>query len=113
MDYSLLVGLHFRDENTGDKMGLSPFLLRTGKFMKSIPSTRFSIDSRGGMGCLIELVFPFSGNNDSFRYEKFMRGCRFLEAELQDMDRVLAGRYVFLPLVCFLVWSDLIYFCGL
>lgn len=25
-----------------------------------------------------------------------MRGCRFLEAELQDMDRVLAGRYVFL-----------------
>lgn len=61
MDYSLLVGLHFRDENTGDKMGLSPFLLRTG-------------------------------NNDSFRYEKFMRGCRFLEAELQDMDRVLAGR---------------------
>ena len=30
MDYSLLVGLHFRDENTCDKMGLSPFLLRTG-----------------------------------------------------------------------------------
>lgn len=23
-----------------------------------------------------------------------MRGCRFLEAELQDMDRILAGRYV-------------------
>ncbi|KAG5524974.1 hypothetical protein RHGRI_031606 [Rhododendron griersonianum] len=61
MDYSLLVGLHFRDEITGDKMGLSPFLLRTG-------------------------------NNDSFRNEKFMRGYRFLEAELQDMDRVLSGR---------------------
>jgi len=30
MDYSLLVGLHFRDDNTYDKMGLSPFLLRTG-----------------------------------------------------------------------------------
>lgn len=30
MDYSLLVGLHFRDDNTCDKMGLSPFLLRTG-----------------------------------------------------------------------------------
>lgn len=30
MDYSLLVGIHFRDDNTGDKMGLSPFLLRTG-----------------------------------------------------------------------------------
>ncbi|KAK8298903.1 hypothetical protein V6Z12_D05G287500 [Gossypium hirsutum] len=29
MDYSLLVGLHFRDDNSGDKMGLSPFLLRT------------------------------------------------------------------------------------
>ncbi|XP_057798197.1 phosphatidylinositol 4-phosphate 5-kinase 1-like [Salvia miltiorrhiza] len=61
MDYSLLVGLHFRDDSTRDKMGLSPFLLRTGK-------------------------------SDSFQNEKFMRGCRFLEAELQDMDRVLAGR---------------------
>lgn len=30
MDYSLLVGVHFRDDNTYDKMGLSPFLLRTG-----------------------------------------------------------------------------------
>lgn len=30
MDYSLLVGIHFRDDNTYDKMGLSPFLLRTG-----------------------------------------------------------------------------------
>ncbi|XWS23799.1 hypothetical protein CRYUN_Cryun28dG0046500 [Craigia yunnanensis] len=61
MDYSLLVGLHFRDDNRGDKMGLSPFLLRTGK-------------------------------KDSYQNEKFMRGCRFLEAELQDMDRILAGR---------------------
>nr|XP_027094345.1 phosphatidylinositol 4-phosphate 5-kinase 2-like [Coffea arabica] len=61
MDYSLLVGIHFRDDNTGDKMGLSPFVLRTG-------------------------------NSDSYQTEKFMRGCRFLEAELQDMDRVLAGR---------------------
>ncbi|GMY06855.1 phosphatidylinositol 4-phosphate 5-kinase 1-like isoform X1 [Fagus crenata] len=61
MDYSLLVGLHFRDDNTYDKMGLSPFLLRTGK-------------------------------KDSYQNEKFMRGCRFLEAELQDMDRILSGR---------------------
>lgn len=30
MDYSLLVGLHFRDDNKYDQMGLSPFLLRTG-----------------------------------------------------------------------------------
>lgn len=35
-----------------------------------------------------------SGKSDSYQNEKFMRGCRFLEAELQDMDRVLAGRYV-------------------
>ncbi|GAB2271556.1 Phosphatidylinositol 4-phosphate 5-kinase 1 [Dionaea muscipula] len=61
MDYSLLVGIHFRENKTGDNMGLSPFLLRTGK-------------------C------------ESFRSEKFMRDCRFLEAELQDLDRVLAGR---------------------
>ncbi|KAL5558344.1 hypothetical protein UlMin_034555 [Ulmus minor] len=60
MDYSLLVGLHFRDDNRYDKIGLSPFVLRTGK-------------------------------KDSYQNEKFMRGCRFLEAELQDMDRVLAG----------------------
>ncbi|XP_073035661.1 phosphatidylinositol 4-phosphate 5-kinase 1-like [Primulina eburnea] len=31
MDYSLLVGIHFRDDNTGDQIGLSPFLLRTGE----------------------------------------------------------------------------------
>ncbi|KAK4429695.1 Phosphatidylinositol 4-phosphate 5-kinase [Sesamum alatum] len=61
MDYSLLVGVHFRDDSTGDRIGLSPFLLRSGK-------------------------------SDSYQNEKFMRGCRFLEAELQDMDRVLAGR---------------------
>ncbi|RAL41606.1 unnamed protein product [Cuscuta campestris] len=61
MDYSFLVGLHFRGDNTSDKMGLSPFLLRTGK-------------------------------SDSFQNEKFMRGCRFLEAELQDMDQIIAGR---------------------
>ncbi|CAN1269032.1 Phosphatidylinositol 4-phosphate 5-kinase 1 [Linum perenne] len=61
MDYSLLVGLHFRDDSTGDKMGLSPFVLRPG-------------------------------TNDSYQNEKFMRGCRFLEAELQERDRVLAGR---------------------
>ncbi|CAI0395544.1 unnamed protein product [Linum tenue] len=61
MDYSLLVGLHFRDDSTCDKMGLSPFVLR-------------------------------SGTKDSYQNEKFMRGCRFLEAELQDRDRILAGR---------------------
>ncbi|XP_052191078.1 phosphatidylinositol 4-phosphate 5-kinase 1-like [Diospyros lotus] len=61
MDYSLLIGVHFREENTGDRMGLSPFILRTGK-------------------------------KDSFQNEKYMRDCRFLEAELQDMDRILAGR---------------------
>ncbi|BAT82082.1 hypothetical protein LR48_Vigan462s001700 [Vigna angularis] len=61
MDYSLLVGIHFRDDNTCDKMGLSPFLLRTG-------------------------------NRDTYQNEKFMRGYRFLEAELQDRDRVKSGR---------------------
>lgn len=39
-------------------------------------------------------LFAFSGKKDSLQNEKFMRGCRFLEAELQEMDRVLAGRYV-------------------
>ncbi|EPS71551.1 hypothetical protein M569_03208, partial [Genlisea aurea] len=61
MDYSLLVGLHFRDVSTGDKMGLSPFLMR-------------------------------SGMSDSYQRVKFLRECRFIEAELQDRDRILAGR---------------------
>ncbi|GER37771.1 phosphatidylinositol-4-phosphate 5-kinase [Striga asiatica] len=61
MDYSLLIGLHFRDDSARDKIGLSPFVLRAGK-------------------------------GDSYQDEKFMRECRFLEAELQDMDRVLSGR---------------------
>ncbi|CAA0818482.1 Phosphatidylinositol 4-phosphate 5-kinase 1 [Striga hermonthica] len=61
MDYSLLVGLHFRDDSTGDKIGLSPFSLR-------------------------------AGTDSSYQSEKFIRGYRFLEAELQDMDRILAGR---------------------
>ncbi|ESW09359.1 hypothetical protein PHAVU_009G121200 [Phaseolus vulgaris] len=62
MDYSLLVGLHFRYDNTYEKIGLSPFLLRSGK------------------------------SEDSYQSEKFMRGYRFLEAELQDRDRVKSGR---------------------
>ena len=33
MDYSLLVGVHFRDDNTCDKMGLSPFFLRSGNLI--------------------------------------------------------------------------------
>ncbi|KAL6512071.1 Phosphatidylinositol 4-phosphate 5-kinase 1 [Orobanche gracilis] len=61
MDYSLLVGLHFRDDSRLDKIGLSPFMFHTG-------------------------------NGDSYQNEKFMRSCRFLEAELQDLDRVLSGR---------------------
>ncbi|KAL0731969.1 hypothetical protein Bca4012_028063 [Brassica carinata] len=61
MDYSLLIGVHFRDDSTVDKMGLSPFVLRSGKI-------------------------------ESYQNEKYIRGCRFLEAELQDMDRILAGR---------------------
>uniref|UniRef100_A0A251SL90 Uncharacterized protein n=1 Tax=Helianthus annuus TaxID=4232 RepID=A0A251SL90_HELAN len=34
----------------------------------------------------------FLGKNDSYQTEKFMRGCRFLEADIQDMDRVLVGQ---------------------
>lgn len=42
MDYSLLVGLHFRDDNTCDKMGLSPFFLRSGNLIRLLP---FAADS--------------------------------------------------------------------
>ncbi|KAK8549102.1 hypothetical protein V6N12_062000 [Hibiscus sabdariffa] len=57
MDYSLLVGLHFRDA----KMGLSPIVWHGGK-------------------------------KDSYQSEKLIRGCRFLEAELRGMDKILSGR---------------------
>lgn len=42
-----------------------------------------------------------AGKKDSYQNEKFMRGCRFLEAELQDMDRILSGRYMSPYLSCF------------
>ncbi|KAL2941361.1 Phosphatidylinositol 4-phosphate 5-kinase 1 [Bienertia sinuspersici] len=61
MDYSLLVGAHLRDDNnTADKMGLSPFVFR--------------------------------GKKDSYQNEKYLRVCRFLKAQLQDRERVRAGR---------------------
>lgn len=40
------------------------------------------------------MFVSLAGQKDSYQNEKFMRGCRFLEAELQEMDRVLSGRYV-------------------
>ncbi|KAF6139495.1 hypothetical protein GIB67_005132 [Kingdonia uniflora] len=57
MDYSLLVGLHFRDDYSNDKLGLSPSHAPPGK-----------------------------------RVSNATRGCRLLQSELKDMDRVLAGR---------------------
>lgn len=91
MDYSLLVGLHFRDDNTYDKMGLSPFLLRTG--IDPLPTSLHMITVY--VTPVFEIIFYFLlGNQDSYYNEKFMRGYRFLEAELQDRDRVKSGRYV-------------------
>lgn len=93
MDYSLLIGIHFRDDNTYDKMGLSPFLLRTGTdeyFISVCILDEFYV-------ILIELrliILLLLGKQDSYQSEKFMRGYRFLEAELQDRDRVKSGRYV-------------------
>lgn len=40
------------------------------------------------------MLFTLLGKEDSYQSEKFMRGYRFLEAELQDRDRVKSGRYV-------------------
>lgn len=94
MDYSLLIGIHFRDDNTYDKMGLSPFLLRTGTDEYFI-SVCIIIDVFYRI--LIELrliMLLLLGKQDSYQSEKFMRGYRFLEAELQDRDRVKSGRYV-------------------
>lgn len=39
-----------------------------------------------------EVNVHFAGKKESYQSEKFMRGCRFLEAELHNMDRILAGR---------------------
>jgi len=38
------------------------------------------------------ILFTLLGKHDSYQSEKFMRGYRFLEAELQDRDRVKSGR---------------------
>lgn len=57
MDYSLLVGLHFRDVSTGDKIGLSPFLLRKGKFMCSRLALPLSLTIRlGGIKIITNLL---------------------------------------------------------
>lgn len=40
------------------------------------------------------VLLPLLGKRDTYQSEKFMRGYRFLEAELQDRDRVKSGRYV-------------------
>lgn len=89
MDYSLLVGVHFRDDTTGEKMGLSPFVLRSGKLRDIILYLCLPID----VDLSVRLMsVSCAGRIDSYKNEKFMRGCRFLEAELQDMDRILAGR---------------------
>ncbi|XP_043713371.1 phosphatidylinositol 4-phosphate 5-kinase 1-like isoform X2 [Telopea speciosissima] len=64
MDYSLLVGLHFRDTcdtYTGDKSGLSPFIVPSGK-------------------------------RETYQDHEVMSGCRFFDAELQDMNHFVAGR---------------------
>ncbi|CAL5407436.1 unnamed protein product [Camellia sinensis] len=51
-----------------------------------------------GDRCRSEWIAPLliitTRNKDSFQNENFMLGCRFLEAELQDMDRVLSGREI-------------------
>lgn len=91
MDYSLLVGLHFRDDNTYDKMGLSPFLLRTGIDL-SLTSVHMAMVYVAQI--FKAIFFSLLGTQDSYHTEKFMRGYRFLEAELQDRDRVKSGRYV-------------------
>ena len=36
MDYSLLVGLHFRDDVSASKMGLSPYIASPSKLMALI-----------------------------------------------------------------------------
>lgn len=36
MDYSLLVRLHFLDNNTGDRIGLSPYVLRSGMILSTV-----------------------------------------------------------------------------
>ncbi|KAJ4964164.1 hypothetical protein NE237_024103 [Protea cynaroides] len=64
MDYSLLVGLHFRDTYTGDKSWLSPLTVPSGK----------------------------SGTYQDHKVMTGPTGCCFFDPELQDMDHVVAGR---------------------
>jgi len=95
MDYSLLVGLHFRHDNTYEKMGLSPFLLRSGidPYFTSVLIVQNAYVTV--KQCMSNFVLASLGKwEDSYQSEKFMRGYRFLEAELQDRDWVKSGRYV-------------------
>lgn len=101
MDYSLLVGVHFRNDNTVDKMGLSPFVLRgTNSILRAL-KLHFTWVNIWNWSKSESFSFP--GKRDSYQNEKYLRGRRFLEAELQDMDRVLAGRCAFSSLITVII----------
>ncbi|KAK9292111.1 hypothetical protein L1049_020069 [Liquidambar formosana] len=64
MDYSLLIGLHFRDDHSGDETGMLPFDMHSSK-------------------------------REMRHDEMIMQGYHFYKAELQDMDWIMEGRYVY------------------
>lgn len=81
MDYSLLVDIHFRDDNTCDKTGLSPFFCAL--VLINISFSVHIVDEYYVIVIELRLVilFTLSGKHDSYQSEKFMRSYRFLEAE--------------------------------
>ncbi|XP_023535805.1 phosphatidylinositol 4-phosphate 5-kinase 1-like [Cucurbita pepo subsp. pepo] len=90
MDYSLLVGLHFRDDNTYNKMGLSPFLLRTGN-KDSYQNEKFMLGHRFLEAELRDMDRVLSGRKSLIRLGANMPARAERLARRSDFDQYTPG----------------------
>jgi len=102
MDYSLLVGLHFRDDISASKMGFS----YPSKFMILISLFHGQLGRYDPPHLIITLspcfVSEISGKRDSLQGGGIMSEFQTSESGWKDVDRILDGRYVmaFKSLTC-------------
>ena len=94
MDYSLLVGLHFRDDISASKMGFSS----PSKLMILISLFYMQLGRYDPPDLIIMLPLCYvsenSGKRESLQGGGIMSEFRFSEWGWKDVDRILHGRYV-------------------
>ncbi|KAH9612051.1 hypothetical protein KSS87_013857 [Heliosperma pusillum] len=84
MDYSLLIGVHFRNSTNGDKMGLSSFAMHGEKasFRNELLESK-----------LQDLDYAFDGRESSIRLGTNMPARAERLARRSDFDQYIAGGY--------------------